>query len=122
MILVVDDNADSSRALVQLLRRYGYEASSRANGAEALLFLDDKIPDLVILDFNMPELNGHDVLRAIRANARLHEIPVLIYTADSSAQRHEESLRFGAQKHLVKGSLDWMRLIAEINRLARTPR
>ncbi|HEV8608309.1 MAG TPA: response regulator [Tepidisphaeraceae bacterium] len=103
MILVVDDHADTRVALARLLTLHGYEAAALADGVEALRFLESHTPKLMILDFNMPGLNGHDVLRAVRCDARLRDVPVLIFTAEDSEQRQAESRRLGAQGHIVKG-------------------
>jgi DNA-binding response OmpR family regulator len=122
VIVIVDDNADSSEALLRLLRHHGYDALSCRGGDEALHYLEKRdIPALMILDFNMPGMSGHDLLRVMRANARWQDIPVLMYTAEASEHARIESLRIGAQTHLTKGSSDWERLFAEIRRLAGTP-
>jgi two-component system chemotaxis response regulator CheY len=75
----------------------------------------------MILDFNMPGMSGHDVLRAMRANPRWRDIPVLIYTAEASEDTRTESLRIGVQTHWIKGRGDWDRLFVEIRRLAGAP-
>jgi CheY-like chemotaxis protein len=122
VIVIVDDNADSSEALLRLLRHHGYDALSCADGVEALTYLHEREnPALMILDFNMPDMSGHDLLRVMRENARWRGIPVLVYTAEASEQARNESLRIGAQTHLTKGSADWERLFAEIRRLAGAP-
>jgi CheY-like chemotaxis protein len=118
MILVVDDHSDTRVVLTRLLSVHGYEATALAGGVEALRYLKSHTPGLVILDFNMPGLNGHDVLRAMRYDARLRDVPVLIHTAEDSEQRRADSLLLGAQGYIVKGSLDWAHLFAEIQRHA----
>lgn len=121
MILIVDDNVVIRQALQQILQHHGYDALSCSDGTAALDFLQYETPDLLILDFNMPGLSGHDVLRAMRADSRWQDIPVLIYTAETSEQTRVESLRLGAQAYLLKGPLAWEHLQFEVQRLAGAP-
>jgi len=70
-ILVVDDMAMCREPIAESLRRYGYEVTCAEGGAEALVFLRDEKPDLVLLDVSMPDPDGLTVLRAMRRNPDL---------------------------------------------------
>ncbi len=81
-LLLVDDDEHVSAGLGALLRARGYEVEMVHDGARALERLGaDPVPDLVLLDFEMPELNGGEVLRRMRADERLATVPVLMATA-----------------------------------------
>jgi CheY-like chemotaxis protein len=80
-ILVVEDHADSREALMVYLSRAGHSIDSAANGREAMAHIIDRAPDVVVLDLSMPEMNGADVLAAVRSYVRLHSLPVVILTA-----------------------------------------
>jgi CheY-like chemotaxis protein len=116
MILIVDDHADTREALVRLLQHKGHEAIAVADGAQVLQFLQTHPPPaLIILDVHMPHLDGIGVLRALRADARLAPVPVVVFSADERPR--DEAMRLGALAFVVKGSLDWAKLSAQIDRL-----
>src|SRR5213592_2869937 len=105
MILVVDDHDDTRSLLIKLLKVSGYEAVGVSDGGQALLFLKTHRPKLVVLDCHMPRLDGFGVLRAVRSDAALGDLPVLMFSADPSAEH--AALKHGAQGFILKGSLDW---------------
>src|SRR5207237_7013568 len=80
-ILVVDDTPPNVKLLEDLLGFHGYEVEAAASGEEALEMMDERAPDLVLLDILMPGLSGYDVCRAIRSNPRLQMLPVVMVTA-----------------------------------------
>ena len=83
-LLVVDDEKDVCQGLGALLEARGYMIDLAYNGQEVLDRLaEDPLPDLIILDFSMPELDGVQVLRRIRERERTRDIPVLMATASS---------------------------------------
>jgi len=80
-VLVVDDEA-SLRTMVQVnLAASGYEVIAARRGEEVLALAGAKKPDLVLLDIKMPGMSGWDVLKALKANSRLRDIPVIVMTA-----------------------------------------
>ena len=117
MILVVDDHADTRLVLIRLLKASGYEATGVCDGVRALHFLQTHRPELIILDCHMPCLDGFGVLRAVRSDAALADLHVLMFSADPAAEEH--ALRLGAQGFILKGSLDWARLSEAVERSAR---
>lgn len=83
-ILLADDEEDVARGLAALLEARGYRVDIALDGREAIERLQrDPLPDLVLLDYAMPELNGEQVLRRMRADERTHDLPVLMATASS---------------------------------------
>jgi CheY-like chemotaxis protein len=103
MILVVDDHADTCRGVVKLLEAGGYVACAVGGGREALDFMRGIKPELVILDWNMPEVGGLDVLRAMRADGKLVGVPVVIFSADGNSGARDEADRLGARGWITKG-------------------
>jgi CheY-like chemotaxis protein len=77
-ILVVDDDADFRIGLRAALEMKGYQVEEAANGEQALAKLTEKPPLLVLLDLQMPVMNGREMLQRMRANADLKEVPVVI--------------------------------------------
>jgi CheY-like chemotaxis protein len=89
-ILVVDDEQDVCRGLGTLLEARGYEVELAYDGRQVLeRIARDPLPDLIVLDYSMPEYNGEEVLSALRAQARTQRLPVLLATASSI---HREDL------------------------------
>lgn len=115
MILVVDDHDDTRGFLVQMLKLSGYDVASAGSGAVTLLILETERPSLIILDFNMPTMTGHDVLKTMRADERWKDIPVILYSNDGSPERAEQSMRLGAQAHVRKMMLSWEEFRAVID-------
>jgi len=81
-ILVVDDNAETSAALVAVLQLRGYETVAAHDGLDALAQLRDGLrPSLILLDWMMPNLDGRGFLEKVAADGNLKSIPVVIYSA-----------------------------------------
>ncbi|MFT5288656.1 MAG: CheY-like chemotaxis protein [Planctomycetota bacterium] len=83
-LLMVDDESELAMGLAALLRARGYDVELACNGLEALERLArDPLPDLVLLDYEMPQLDGEEVLRRLRENERTEDLPVLLATAST---------------------------------------
>lgn len=102
-VLVVDDSPTLRRIVETALSHRGWSVWAAADGAEALARIgkEVKTPDLVITDWNMPELDGLGLLRALRADARFAAVPILILTTDT-----EESSKAAAREAGATGWLD----------------
>ena len=102
-VLVVDDEFDISMLLVRLLTVCGHEAACVPDGRAALDYLHAHPASMVILDVMMPEMDGIEVLRAMRAEAQLRDVPVVMYSAISDDETQHKALEAGAADYLVKG-------------------
>ena len=80
-VLVVDDGIDNLRLLSDLLGAHGYEVRAVTTGRQALQAVEHDPPDLILLDINMPEMNGYEVCRRLKAKDRLKDVPVIFLTA-----------------------------------------
>jgi phosphoserine phosphatase RsbU/P len=103
-ILVVDDDAMSRRVLGRLLSAAGYNCRMCKDGAEALESIHDKAPSVLLLDFDMPGLNGAEVLRRLRADEdpAVAQIPAIMLTAHGSEQSEVSCLQAGADDFVTK--------------------
>lgn len=101
-VLIVDDEPLNLKLLVRRLAQMGYQAEPAASGQEALAKLAQGPVDAVLLDVQMPGMNGFDVLRAIRAEARWQGLPVLMLSADESEETIDQCYRDGADDYLIK--------------------
>src|SRR6185369_8378205 len=96
-ILMVDDEVSSTCLMTNFLNRIGYSQLRSINdSAGAFEAIESFRPDLILLDLNMPELDGFDILTALRADRGNEQIPVLVLTGDPSAANKRRALAAGA--------------------------
>ena len=102
-ILVVDDFATMRRIIKNILRQGGYKNIVEADdGTTALPKLRTDTIDLVIADWNMPRMTGLDLLKAMRSDKALKDIPFLMVTAEARKDNIIEAIQCGASSYLVK--------------------
>ena len=102
-ILIVDDFSTMRRIIRNMLRQLGYINMVEAvDGAEALSLLHREKVDFVISDWNMPNMSGLDLLKAIRADENLKPIPVLLVTAEALKEYVREAVKAGVNNCVVK--------------------
>ena len=101
-ILLIEDNQDIRENATELLELSGYRVIAAANGRIGLLEAKNQIPDLVLCDIMMPELNGYDVLRSLKADPLTENIPFVFVTASVERKDVESGLGMGAQGYLRK--------------------
>ena len=101
-ILVVDDEIDVVEVVEMLLELEGYKVLKAYDGKEALEAVEKEIPDLVILDIMMPEIDGVEVCRRFRANEKLNNVPIVMFSAKISAYDKKESFEAGADGFISK--------------------
>jgi adenylate cyclase len=120
-ILVVDDDADIRRMLQMLLIGSGYRVSLAATGEEALAYLDLVTPDLILLDLNLPGMNGRQVAERVKADQRKPFIPIVLLTAQGDQASKVSALDAGADEFLVK-PVELSELLARIRAMVRLQR
>jgi PleD family two-component response regulator len=117
-LLFADDNEDMRLMLRDLFRSVGHEVALAADGAAALEAIEQREPDLVILDHSMPTLTGIDVCKRMKANPFTARIPVLMLTAQGGMESKIEGFAAGADDYLAK-PFDPRELRARVNALLR---
>jgi two-component system chemotaxis response regulator CheY len=102
-ILTVDDMATMRKIIKSLLNQLGYTNIDEAeNGKEALVKLKQNKYDLVLLDWNMPEMDGITLLQEIRKDPELKNIPVIMVTAEAKKENVLLAIQSGANNYIVK--------------------
>ena len=101
--LVVDDSTTMRKIIINTLNKVGYaDCTEAANGREGLERLAATGADMVITDWNMPEMSCIDFIRAIRANAATKDLPVLMVTTNAAKDDIVEAMRCGINNYVVK--------------------
>ncbi len=101
-ILVVDDDSGNRDMLTRRLARLGYDVDAAENGRAALERLRAKKFDLTLLDIQMPELDGYEVLSRLNADAALRDIPVIVLSASDETEGVARAIELGAEDYLPK--------------------
>ena len=112
-ILYVDDNPSSLRLVEKILARHpGVRLHLAATGSDGLAAATEELPDLVLLDVDLPDVPGQDVIRSLRSDPRTSSIPVVVVTAEHDSSVADALLALGAAEVVTK-PLD-PRLLADI--------
>lgn len=118
-ILLVDDKQELRVLLARRLEKVGYRVTEAVHGRHALKLLDMERFDLVLLDLNMPDLDGMSTLTEIKSNARLRAMPVVMLTANSDNASVVACLQLGAADYLIK-PINPLELSQRVHRCLRT--
>lgn len=118
-ILVVDDDPMILDLLVTRLELAGYQVVTARDGHEALKRVVDVQPHAMVLDVNMPRLDGFGVLRHLQSTGRIRSLPVMVLTARYQASDVKEAIRLGAKDFLAKPFTD-NQLFLRVGRLLRS--
>ncbi len=117
-ILVVDDDDMMRKMTSTILARHEFEVLTASNGREALASLSTNKPDLILLDVMMPEMDGYETCKQIRANPPTAAIPILMLTALASIEQKVKGFEAGADDYLAK-PFESEELVARVNVLLR---
>jgi two-component system, cell cycle response regulator len=121
LILVVDDNPDNLEIISTRLRFRGYDVLVAERGEEAITKVHEEAPDLILLDIMMPDMDGYEVARRIRAERDLPYIPIIVVTARDSTEDKVTGLDAGADDYLTK-PINFPELEARVRSMLRIKR
>jgi|SRR5207247_6864566 len=112
-ILIVEDNEDNWQILSRRLRRRGYDVAVARDGRQGLTMARSENPDLILMDMNLPVLDGWEATRLIKATARGKETPVIALTAHALTGDREKALEAGCDDYHAK-PVELPRLLEQI--------
>ncbi len=115
-VLVVEDDADTRDRMRQVLEKSGWRVVEAVNGQDALRRVDQCIPHVVLLDLNMPVMDGFDFLSAFRERPGCGEVPVIVLTARDLSNEDRRRLR-GANQVLSKGDISLHELVEKLRQI-----
>ena len=101
-IVIVEDEPDTAEMFAEMMRLSGYHVLKSYGGTPAIALITKENPDVVVLDVMMPDLSGLEVLRYLRRDPRLEQIPVVVVSAKSLPSDIKDGLDAGANKYLTK--------------------
>ena len=122
-LLVVDDDPGLLLAVSDTLRAEGYDVATARRGADALVRVAESLPDLIISDIRMPGMDGYQLVRNLRSNARTRLVPIVFLTAKDETVDRIEGFRTGVDAYITKpfDSEELATIVAAIlNRVERT--
>jgi chemosensory pili system protein ChpA (sensor histidine kinase/response regulator) len=102
LVMVVDDSITVRRVTQRLLKREGYRVVMAADGLQALERLQDEKPSVVLSDIEMPRMDGFDLARNIRADAKLRDLPIIMITSRIAEKHREHARELGVDHYLGK--------------------
>src|SRR5215468_9185109 len=101
-ILIVEDNKADVRLLKDILERRGYETLQTGDGLEAIKLALEHLPDLILMDIQLPEISGLEVTRRLRGDDRSRHIPIVAVTAFAMGWHEREALDSGCDAYIAK--------------------
>lgn len=117
-VMVVEDGDLVRETLTRLLRREGFTTVGACDGREALAALEHEKPDVILLDVNMPDMDGMELLEALHANPQLQALPVVMLTARSDTHTIRRAMQLGAKEFLVKATFSVSEMLESVKRYA----
>jgi putative two-component system response regulator len=120
-ILIADDEPTNIRLVTRIMSAQGYRILTAANGEEALAVVDRERPDLILLDVNMPKLDGFEVCRRLKSDEATRLIPVILVTGLSASEDRIRGIDAGADDFITK-PFNILELEARVRSLARLKR
>jgi DNA-binding response OmpR family regulator len=120
-VLVVEDDPDQLHAIGMALAQPNWQVVEAANGRIGLDKIRESVPDVIILDLMMPEMDGFEFMANLQANREWQHIPIFVVTALDLNERDRSRLNVGMEKILRKGNFSTCDLVSRINAVLRQP-
>ncbi|CAM5314844.1 Sensor histidine kinase RcsC [Rhodanobacter lindaniclasticus] len=102
MVMVVDDSITMRKVAGRVLERHGYEVGTAKDGVDALEKLHERVPDLMLLDIEMPRMDGYELATLMKADPRLRDVPIIIITSRSGDKHRQRAFDIGVDRYLGK--------------------
>ena len=103
-VLYIEDNLVNTRLIEKSLKVMGYELITAQDGGEGLIKANQELPDIILLDVNLPSIDGITVLRSLKANPATKDIRIIMYTTEDDINMQHTCKEYGADAFLSKFS------------------
>jgi chemosensory pili system protein ChpA (sensor histidine kinase/response regulator) len=119
--MVVDDSITMRKVTSRVLERNDIEVTTAKDGLDAVEKIQDRIPDLVLLDIEMPRMDGYEFATYMRNDPRLKAVPIIMITSRTGEKHRQRAMEIGVDRYLGKPyqEADLLRNVDEILRLTR---
>ena len=102
LVMVVDDSITMRKVTTRVLERVDYEVLTAKDGLDALEKLQDNVPDLMLLDIEMPRMDGYELATYMRNDVRLRQVPIIMITSRTGEKHRQRALEIGVERYLGK--------------------
>ncbi|HEX8777945.1 MAG TPA: response regulator, partial [Rhodanobacter sp.] len=102
LVMVVDDSITMRKVTGRVLERHEYEVSTAKDGVDALEKLHERVPDLMLLDIEMPRMDGYELATHMKADPRLREVPIIMITSRTGEKHRQRAFDIGVDRYLGK--------------------
>jgi chemosensory pili system protein ChpA (sensor histidine kinase/response regulator) len=102
LIMVVDDSITMRKVTGRVLERHEYEVSTAKDGLDAVEKLHDRVPDLMLLDIEMPRMDGYELATHMKADPRLRNVPIIMITSRTGDKHRQRAFDIGVDRYLGK--------------------
>jgi chemosensory pili system protein ChpA (sensor histidine kinase/response regulator) len=102
LVMVVDDSVTMRKVTGRVLERHNFEVGTAKDGIDALERMVERVPDLMLLDIEMPRMDGYELATAMKADARLRNVPIIMITSRTGEKHRQRAFEIGVQRYLGK--------------------
>ncbi|MDE2156364.1 MAG: Hpt domain-containing protein [Xanthomonadaceae bacterium] len=102
LVMVVDDSITMRKVTTRVLERHEYEVGTAKDGVDALEKLHERVPDLMLLDIEMPRMDGYELATQMKADPRLRDVPIIMITSRSGEKHRQRAFDIGVDRYLGK--------------------
>jgi chemosensory pili system protein ChpA (sensor histidine kinase/response regulator) len=121
LVMVVDDSITMRKVTGRVLERHNFEVATAKDGIDALERMADVIPDLMLLDIEMPRMDGYELATAMKADSRMRDVPIIMITSRTGDKHRQRAMDLGVERYLGKPyqEVELMRNVFELLKLER---
>jgi chemosensory pili system protein ChpA (sensor histidine kinase/response regulator) len=102
LVMVVDDSVTMRKVTGRVLERHNFEVATAKDGIDALERMAERVPDLMLLDIEMPRMDGYELAAAMRSDSRLRDVPIVMITSRTGDKHRQRAFELGVQRYLGK--------------------
>ena len=102
LVMVVDDSVTMRKVTGRVLERHNFEVVTAKDGVDALERLDERVPDLMLLDIEMPRMDGYELATQMKADGRLRSVPIVMITSRTGEKHRQRAFEIGVERYLGK--------------------
>ncbi len=102
LVMVVDDSVTMRKVTGRVLERHNFEVTTAKDGLDALERMDERVPDLMLLDIEMPRMDGYELATTMKADPRLRDVPIMMITSRTGEKHRQRAFEIGVNRYLGK--------------------